>query len=195
MDILRNKPRSEKEDKLEDFFFKKDDDLESESEAEEGLPSGSSGKIIARWQAPEFEAYERDKRWYAYAALILIAIISYAVYTNSPVSAIVFILIGAVGYIYLNKEPKIIKFSLTDTGIIAGREIYEFEQLHSFWIFYDPPQEKLISFHTKSYLLPFVHIPLDREDPVKMRQILLKYIPEVKQKPSFVDMLERLLRI
>ena len=195
MDILRNKPRSEKENQFEDFFSKKDVDPESEQEPEEGFLSGSGGKIMARWQALEFETYERDRKWYAYAALVLIIIVSYAVYTNSPVSAIVFILIGAVGYIYLNKEPKIINFALTDAGVIAGKEIYEFEHLHSFWIFYDPPQEKLISFRTKSYLLPFVHIPLDREDPVKIREILLRYIPEIKQKPSVVDMLERLLRI
>ncbi|PJA87043.1 MAG: hypothetical protein CO141_01530, partial [Candidatus Moranbacteria bacterium CG_4_9_14_3_um_filter_42_9] len=100
-----------------------------------------------------------------------------------------------VGYIYLNKKPRILDFAITNTGVIADKEIYQFENINSFWIFYAPPQEKLLSLHTKSYLMPFVHIPIGNENPVKIREMLLKYIPEIKQKPSFADMLERLLGI
>ncbi|MEK7598679.1 MAG: hypothetical protein AAB487_03000 [Patescibacteria group bacterium] len=195
MDILRNKPQSEKESQFEDFLLKKDRNPETEQPREEDFLKAYPGKILTRWRSLEFEPREHDRKWLAYAALVIIAIVGYAVYTNSPVVSILFILIGAIGYIYLNKKPRVLDFAITDTGVIADKEIYQFENIHSFWIFYAPPQEKVLSLHTKSYLMPFVHIPIGDESPVKIREMLLKYIPEIKQNPSFADMLERLLGI
>lgn len=194
MDILRRIPEGEKEEQINNFFSK-EESIPEEAAPEENFLDSYGKKIILRWQAREFETYERSQQWYGIVALVLIAIIGYAVYMNSPVVAIVFILIGMLGYIHLNKDPRVLDFAITDEGMIAGKELYEFENMHSFWIFYDPPHEKIISFHSKSYLLPFVHIPLDNEDPLKIREILLEYLPEIKQKPGFADTLERFLRI
>lgn len=152
-------------------------------------------KILARWTAPEFEVYERSGRWHLYLALALLTIIGYALYTNSPLMAITFILIGVLGYIYANKEPCLIDFSITTRGVVAGREIYDYRNIDSFWIFYDPEHTKLLSLKTKSHLLPFVHIPIDDQDPVAIRHMLLKFIPEVRQERGLIDTLERLLHI
>jgi hypothetical protein len=139
--------------------------------------------------------FEKDKRRLSYVALILLAIIVYATFTNNPMMAIVFVLIGIVAYMYLNKEPRILDFRIVPEGVLAGNEIYEFENIRSFWIFYDPKYIKVISLHTKSYLTPFVHIPINNEDPVEIRRILLEYIPEIKQEHNLVEMLERFLGI
>jgi len=195
MDIFPKKPRSEKEVQFEKFLSQKDNTPETEQPLEENFLKNYPGKILHRWRTLEFDPREYSQKWLAYAALIIIAIVGYSVYTNSPVVSILFILIGVVGYIYLNKKPRILDFAITNTGVIADKEIYQFENINSFWIFYAPPQEKLLSLHTKSYLMPFVHIPIGNENPVKIREMLLKYIPEIKQKPSFADMLERLLGI
>jgi hypothetical protein len=109
--------------------------------------------------------------------------------------AITFILIGVVGYIYMNKEPRTLNFIITEDGVVAGREIYEFDNLESFWIFYSPEDIKVISLRTKSHMVPHVHIPIHNEDPVKIREILLERIPEEKQEQGLVETLERLLRI
>ncbi|MFA6973467.1 MAG: hypothetical protein WC238_01845 [Parcubacteria group bacterium] len=150
---------------------------------------------LFHWRAPEYEIMEKSQHWYLYAGLFLAAVIAYAVYTNSPVMAITFILVGVVGYIFINKEPRVVDFYITHDGIISGREIYEFDNVKSFWIFYEPGQVKVISLHTKNKLIPFIHIPVHDEDPVKIREILLEYIQEVKQVPSAVDTFERMLGI
>jgi hypothetical protein len=82
---------------------------------------------------------------------------------------------------------------ITEDGIVAGREIYEFDNLKSFWIFYEPGEPKVISLRTKNNLNLHVHIPIEDEDPVKIREILLKYIPEEKQKPELADVLNKFL--
>lgn len=149
--------------------------------------------VLAHWRAPEHELQEKDRNWYLYVSFVLLAIIGYAVYTNSPVMAITFILIGMVGYIFLSKEPQIIDFAVTPKGVVAGKEIYEFENILSFWIFYEPRQTKIISLRMKHKLLPYVHIPVHQEDPVEIRSLLLEYIPEVKQEPNIVDAFENFI--
>ncbi len=153
-----------------------------------------SEDVLASWQAPEFEIMERDRKWYLYITLVLIAIIAYAVITNSPIMAITFILIGVVGYIYINKEPRQLTFLISEDGIMAGNEMYDFKNIRSFWIFYEPHDIKIISLKTGSYLVPYVHIPIEDEDPVKIREILLKYIPEEKQEHGIQEILGRLLK-
>lgn len=147
-----------------------------------------------QWSAPEHEPYTIGKRSLVIIATFLAAIVIYALVTNSPIMAITFILIGIVGYIFLKKEPRIINFSITHQGIVAENEIYEFDNLKSFWIFYDPPFEKIISLHSKNTFTPYIHMPIGNEDPVKIRQILIDFIPEEKQEHTIVDAVERFLQ-
>jgi len=151
--------------------------------------------MLLQWKAPEFETFQRDKKWYIFILLALLAVVGYALYTNSLVMAITFILIGVVGYIYINKEPRILNFVITDDGIIAGREIYAFKNVESFWIFYEPYGIRVISLHLNSYLMPYVHIPIHNQDPTKVRKILLEYIPEEEQEPGIVETMDRIIRL
>jgi hypothetical protein len=194
-----NKKETGQKEKMERFFAREKEEDVNEAEEEKTFQKGAMEKILAgallHWRAPEYEKYERGKKWYLYVALVLLAIIGYAVYTDSPIMAITFVLIGVVGYIFLNRDPQTIDFAVTGDGIIAGREMYDFDAIKSFWIFYEPHDIKVVSLHTKSILMPFVHIPIHDEDPVEIRRVLLEYIPEAKQDPSLVDTFERLIGI
>ena len=156
---------------------------------EERIPRNT----LHHWRAAEHEMAEKSSRWLLYVALILLAIISYAVYSNSPVMAITFILIGVSGYMFLNKKPRILTFALTQDGVVAGNELYDYYDITSFWIFYEPGEMKVISLLMKKKLIPYVHIPIGDEDPVKLREILLRYVQEERQELSAADKLERIL--
>ncbi|MFZ2192778.1 MAG: hypothetical protein WAV31_00885 [Candidatus Moraniibacteriota bacterium] len=163
--------------------------------SQEELIEEYSRDTIMHWEAPEFEMLEKNKKRLAYAALILLGIIGYASFTNNPIPAIVFVLIGIVAYMNSQKAPRHLNFRIIPEGIIAGKELYEFDNMHSFWIFYDPQYKKIISLHTKSYLSPFVHIPIHNQDPVAIRKILLRHIPEMKQDHNFAEIVERFFGI
>ncbi|HFC76769.1 MAG TPA: hypothetical protein ENJ27_00905 [Candidatus Moranbacteria bacterium] len=151
--------------------------------------------ILIEWQGPEYEHYPKEKKWYLTASLLLSAIIVYALIINSPIMAITFVLIGIVGYIQLEKAPRVLDFKITHDGVLAGGELYEFDNIKSFWIFYQPPHTKILSLRTDALLMPFVHIPIHQIDPVNLREILLDFIPEKKQKPTFIDTIERVLHL
>jgi hypothetical protein len=161
---------------------------------EDMLIEENSEDTLLHWKAPEFEVFERDRKWYLYITLILLAVVAYAVYSNSLIMAITFILVGAVGYIHIHKEPQILDFMITEEGVTAGQEIYEFENLKSFWIFYEP-NIKAISLHVKSRILPYIHVPLGDQNPVRIREILLKYIPEEKHQLGAIEIIGEIFKL
>jgi hypothetical protein len=162
---------------------------------EDFLIEEHSKDVLLHWSAPEFELSERDKKWYLWITGFLFAMIFWAIWSNSPIMAITFILIGVVGYIYLNKEPKIVSFFITRDGVVADKEIFDYESINSFWIFYEPDGLQSLSLHTKGLIIPQIHIPLGNEDPLKIREILVKHIPEEKHDPGPLETLERILKI
>jgi len=166
-----------------------------DEEIAQANPSKNYGKVLHQWQGPEFEVYEKSNRWYLLAGIFLLAIVVYAMLTDGPIMAITFILVGIVGYIHLQKEPRTVTFAITNKGIVADKDIYLFDNMHSFWIFYEEHHLRTISLHTKASVFPFVHIPVHDEDPVHLREIILEYIPEIEQQPSLVDTVERVLHI
>jgi len=163
--------------------------------AEKQEPQSGVGEILYKWEGPEFEVYERSKRWYMIAVIFILAIVAYALYINATIMAITFILIGVVGYIYSQKDPRIVTFAITSKGVLADKELYLYDNIFSFWIFYDPAHTKAVSLHTKAAMLPFVHIPLGNENPVKIREILIKYIPEIKQEQSLINTIEKVFHL
>ena len=151
--------------------------------------------VVVSWRGPEFEHYPKDKKWYTGALLILALIIFYAVIKGGIIMAITFALIGLVGYLILSQSQKVIDFAVTYDGILVGDEIYDFDDIKSFWIFYEPPHTRVISLHMNGYFRPYLHIPLHQVDPVDVHKALVEFIPEEKQEQNIVDIMERLLRM
>jgi len=151
--------------------------------------------VLVHWRGPDFEHYPRSKKWYTGASIIIALIVLYALWTNSIIMAIVFALIWLVGYLQLSRPAKVIDFAVTYDGILVGDEIYDFDEIQSFWIFYEPPHTRIISLHVKGYLRPYLHIPLHQVDPVIVHTKLVEFIPEEKQEQNIVDIMERLLHM
>ncbi len=151
--------------------------------------------VIVHWRGPDFEHYPRSKNWYLGISITIALICLYALWTDSIIMAIVFGLIWIVGYLQLSRPPKVIDFAVTYDGILVGDEMYDFDDIKSFWIFYEPPHTRIISLHVKGHLRPYLHIPLHQVDPVIVHEKLVEFIPEEKQEQNLIDILERLLHI
>lgn len=194
MPIDLSTKNTEKGRRVEEYFRDKPPVKEEKKsrQADEEESKKITRDVIFSWRAPEFEPFVVDKKAYLIATAILAAVIIYALVTNSPIMAITFILIGIVGYLYLQKEPKLLDIAITSQGVVVGNEIYELKNISSFWIFYEPPQVKILSLHLKDKILPHVHIPIYKENPVKIREALLDFIPEEEQEMTVIDNIERI---
>ena len=150
--------------------------------------------VIVRWRGPEFERYPHDKQLYLGALGVLSVIIVYAIFTDSILMAIVFILIALTGYLYFRQPQTVTDFAITYDGMVVGRNIYSFDDMDSFWIIYEPPHTRVISFRVRGYFRPYLRVPLHQVDPVIVLRELARFIPEVRQEQGWVDLFERLLR-
>ena len=153
------------------------------------------GGILLEWSAPEHDTLELGPKSQVIVTVALVFTIAWALYTNSPIMAITFILTGITGYLLHIAEPKIYHFAITTKGILAHNEFYTFDTIQSFFIHTDPPLEGLLSLHTRGRLVSHVHIPLSDLDQSTIRLYLREHLKEEPRDPSMIDILEKLLHI
>lgn len=168
-----------------------DDDhvyFDDEVDSDEFEPTN---ELLINWKALDFEKKERPRNWYIAVFVILVLLVAYALFTSNLLMSILFILFGAVLYLYEKKQPQLFDFAITQEGVIAHNNLYEFDSLDSFWIFYEPGGKKILSLKSKKNYIPYIHIPLGNINPVEVRELLLDFIPEEKQDESLIDMFER----
>ncbi len=149
--------------------------------------------VLVRWRGPEFERYPHDMQWYLGALAVIGVIVVYAIFTDSILMAIVFILIALTGYLYFRQPQTVTDFAITYDGIVVGRNIYSFDDMESFWIIYEPPHTRMISFRVRGYFRPYLRVPLHQVDPVIVLRELARFLPEVRQEQGWIDIFERLI--
>lgn len=140
--------------------------------------SKDTGKTLAEWQFPEFTKYNRNRRWYIIASIVVALLLIYAIATANILFAMIIVIATVIFVLNQKKEPKNISFKITEEGIVVDETLYEWSEIKNFWIIYEPPQVKNLYFEFKSLMLPRLPIPLQNQDPVKIREILLDYIDE-----------------
>jgi len=184
MDIFNPRKKSKKDAKIS---------LEKIKE-KKIFPHTSSREIIREWGAEEFSYYEKSRVWFLIGGAIFFIIVGYFTITKQIITAITFLLLGITVYIFSLKKPRTVGCSITYKAISVDNVAYPFSDLESFWIFYEPPDFKVISLKHKKPYLPHIHIPLGEEDPVEIRQVMLELLTEEEQEEAFSDRLARYLR-
>lgn len=158
--------------------------------AEPPVPANFSqnDEPVFAWVAHEYEYIEKHPKWYWIMGIALLAIIIYAIVTDSILMAITFIMIGMLGYVYAEREPRLIQMEINPDGVIADKIMYEYDDLKSFWIFYEVEAGfKVLSLHSQKTFLPHIHIPISDTNPILIREVLLNYLPELRQEMTIVD--------
>ena len=84
---------------------------------------------LLQWQTLEFEPREIGRNFYLGTGVFLLATIVYALATNSPIMAITFNLIGIMGFITLEQDPKMLRCAIVKDGVIVEKELYAFENI------------------------------------------------------------------
>lgn len=147
-----------------------------------------------KWIAPEFEHYQKNKMWFIVVGLIATALIIWALLSRNFLFALLIGLSFFSIIVYGLKKPRNIHLAITPKGVKVGKTLYEFSNLKSFWIFYDLPKLKEISIRSKKTFMPYIKLPLGEQNPINVRRMLIKYLPEKKQERSVIENLAKELR-
>lgn len=157
--------------------------------------SPAFGKVLINWQEAEHDVFELGPKARLISLGALTLIVAWALYTDSPLMAITFILIGIIGYLLEQQTPRVIDFALTTRGVLVGKQFYRYETLQSFHIYEEEPFLDTLSIHTDGDLISHVHIPLKTIDNQKVYDILSGFVPELPHEPNLVDSIEKLMHI
>jgi asparagine N-glycosylation enzyme membrane subunit Stt3 len=136
------------------------------------------GKTLTSWHFPDFIPYKRSRNWYIVAGLIGLGLIIWAFVTINYLFAVIIIMFAVILFFQNRIRPKQILFEITEDGLTAGESFFEWNSIKNFWIVYHPPEVKKLFFDFKSTFRPALGIQLFDQNPLKIREILKKYIDE-----------------
>jgi len=155
------------------------------------------GKTLLSWKLPEFHQPERGKMWYISTLIIAAAIIIWSAFTANYLFMIIIILVSIIFIVQNRQKAKLIECKIKEDGIELGRNFYDYNDIKNFWIVYHPPEVKSIYIDFKSTLRPTLPISLENQNPLKVREVLKKYLEEdlEKEEEPASDSISRALKI
>lgn len=132
-----------------------------------------------QWEIPEYEKYERDRRWYIIAAIIALGLIAYAIFTRNYLFALIIVIIAFIVITRDGQEPLVVNFSLESTGIYVGQRFYSYDTFKSFSVVFRPKDNiKNLYLNFKNTMRPHLSIPLKEANPIDVRNFLLRFLAE-----------------
>lgn len=161
-------------------------------EPEEKHPEARPG-VLLEWEALEYDHLPKDKRWFLIGGVIAAAIILYGLFTANYFLSLLTIIAGFLVFVYAVRPPKMIYSAVTSRGVQIGRRIFLYEDLNSFWIFYEAAGMKELSLESKKAVVPFIRVPLGEIDPVEIRELLIRFVPERQHEESFAETIGHLV--
>lgn len=156
-------------------------------------PATEAGKTI-EWKAPEFEYREKTPDWFWVLGIITLALVFSVVILGNIMLGIMVGLSGFTLALYGAKKPGMVNFKIGPRGIRIKDKVYDYENLQSFWINYNPPRKKELIIESKKTFMPHIKIALGEEDPEKIRGYLLRFLKEEKIEESLTETIAEILR-
>ncbi|PKL72588.1 hypothetical protein CVV26_01085 [Candidatus Kuenenbacteria bacterium HGW-Kuenenbacteria-1] len=157
----------------------------------------NKGKALIVWSFPEFIKHKRTQEWYFLMFATVLGLLLFSIFTKNFLFAIIIILFSIILILFDFKKPILIKFQITEKGIQASENFYYWRELENFWIIYQLPEVKNLYFSFKNFIKPNFIISLEDQNPLKIREILLKYLKEdlEQEEESFSDQFGRIIKI
>ncbi|MBI3572842.1 MAG: hypothetical protein HY092_01435 [Candidatus Kerfeldbacteria bacterium] len=162
--------------------------------AEQEIPRGA---VLLEWTFPEFETYDRNRRWYIGFLAIIAALIVYGVWSKGYTFIVLVILAAVIIVVRLRRSPLDVHVAIREEGLEVSSRFYAWRELKEFWILYRPPAMKKLYLHFKAAIRPELILPLENQNPLKVRQYLSEHLVEnieLEEEPGD-DQLARMLKI
>lgn len=155
----------------------------------------NNSSIIYSYTALEFDKYHKSPTWYVMFSAIFVFLLTYAIITRSPITFVVFVLLFVVTLLISSKDPKEIVVDITKNGInLDQKTTFRYQDIDAFGIFIRD-DVRFISIYLTEGLMRYARIPLGKEDPEDIADILESFIPREDGKERFMDTLDHILKI
>ena len=142
------------------------------------------GDILKEWTIQEYEQHSRGILWYIIMGGLGIFFVIYGIITSDFLFSLIIILFAIILFLQAHQTPKQILFQITELGIVVGNRFYQFSELESFFIIYNPPDVKTLSLEANGTLKPMIRVPLLDMNPIEVKSVLRTYLPENLERES-----------
>jgi len=135
------------------------------------------GQIFFAWIFSELPQYQRSRSWYIWALIAVVALLFFSFLTSNFLFGVIVIL-SALIIVLFQRNIKPVDFKIAEDGIVVNSRLYEYREIKDFFIIYQPPTVKTLYFEPKGLLSPRIPISLEDQNPVQIREVLLRYLTE-----------------
>jgi hypothetical protein len=158
---------------------------------EERLP-----EPLISWKIHAYPHYERGAWWYIVMGVLGGALLVTSFITRNFLLAAITVMAGIALVVQGTAKPPIIDVHVTPQGIRRGSHFIRFPSISRFWIVYEPPIKCLYLNIPRSFF-PTIHIPIEDQDPIELREILKQYAAEdlEHEHEPISDVLSRIFKI
>lgn len=164
--------------------------------AEVGMNGHNHGEAVYAWIAPEYVKHEKGAYWYVLSGAIAFLLVLWGLFYDAWTLSLVITVFCGVYYLHHFEHPRDVDVVISEMSIKVGRKIIPFRNIRAFWIYYLPGHIETLNLLTTDALFPEISIQLNGQDPVPLRNYLLKQIPEWEGKEeSLMEAILRLLKI
>lgn len=137
-----------------------------------------AGKTLLEWEFAEYTQPQRSKAWYFWFLIIVVALLVYSLVTINFLFAVIIIIATIIILMRSKYEPLSINFAIAEGGVKVDGKFYAYELMKDFYLIYKPPEIKNLYLEFKSLTKPRLIIPLDNQNPLTIREILMKNLTE-----------------
>lgn len=167
-----------------------------EHHAGKGMSTYHYGEDIFAWIAPEYIKHEKGVYWYVLSGIIALLLAAWGLFNDAWTMSLVITVFCGVYYLHHFEHPRDVSVAIGEMNIRIGRKIIPFRNIRAFWIYYLPGHVETLNLLTTDSLFPEISIQLNGQDPVPLRNYLLRQIPEWEGKEeSLMEAVLRLLKI
>jgi len=135
------------------------------------------GEVLFSWTFTEFPDHQRDISWFIGAGIIAFIFLIFSIVSGNLLFAILVIIFPLV-MLLVHRHVEDIEFKITEDGIMVKNHFYSYKDLKNFFIIYLPPEVKTLYFEPGNVFKPRIPIPLQDQNPIEIRETLLKYMSE-----------------
>ncbi len=152
---------------------------------------------LLSWNFPEFDPNPRSHRWYLWFGVLATLLVALGALRDNFLFSIMVVLVSLIIFLRNWRKPGQIHFAFTPQGVQVGRNFYPMKDITEFWIAYRPPSVETLYFEFNSVWRPTLAVPLNGNNPLQVREVLLQYLAEnlEKDEEPFADAMARVLRL
>ncbi|MFA6273496.1 MAG: hypothetical protein WC673_03360 [Candidatus Paceibacterota bacterium] len=134
-------------------------------------------KIIT-WETFEYQHHERSGDWFWVTGIVAVSLAITAILFNNLLFGILIIIAGFALMLQAARKPRLVQFTINQTGLVAGHTTHPFSSLESFWIDETNPTDARLLLKSKTLTAMLIVIPLGDTEPQAVKDFLSQYIAE-----------------